>query len=67
VTEAVTYGGNRRPAKAVASNMRAKPRLNFFSCFIEALKESRSHEARRVIAKYTDLQVSIGPEIRRAE
>ena len=63
MTETVTYGSNRRPAKAIAGRMRAVPRRSFFGCFIDALRESRSREARRVIAKYAHLQASNGPEI----
>lgn len=65
MTEAVIYEGNRRPAKAIAGRMRAEPRLSIFSCFIDALRESRSYEARRVIAKYAHLQASNEPKIDR--
>ncbi|HET7192616.1 MAG TPA: hypothetical protein VFI98_11985 [Pseudolabrys sp.] len=54
--EAVTYGGNRPPAKAIAGRMCAEPQRGFFRRFIEALRESRSQEARRVIAEFADLR-----------
>jgi hypothetical protein len=49
--EAVTYGGNRAPAKTIA-----EPQRSFFSRFIDALRESRSQEARRIIARYAYLR-----------
>lgn len=56
--EAVTYGGNRTPAKTIAARRCAEPPRSFFSRFIDALRESRSQEARRVIARYAYLRRS---------
>ena len=53
--DAVTFGGARTPATAVAESARAKPRRSFLARFLDALKETRRREARHVIERYTHL------------
>lgn len=56
MTEAVTWRGDRPPAKTIAGRMCAQPQRSFFRCFIDALRKSRSQEAKRVIAKFAHLR-----------
>jgi hypothetical protein len=52
---AVTFGGARSPATAVAESVRVRPRRSFIARFIDGLKETRRMEARRVIERYAHL------------
>jgi hypothetical protein len=46
---AVTYGGARAPATAVTKRAQTEPHKSFFTRFMEALRESRAQQARRVL------------------
>jgi hypothetical protein len=50
--DAVTFGGVRVPTSAAVE---IKPRKSFFARFMDALKESRRLEARRLIERHMDL------------
>ena len=52
---AVTYGGTRTPATAVAKSVQSELRKGFFARFTAALRETRRQQARRVIERYADL------------
>jgi hypothetical protein len=53
--DAVIFGSAHTPAAAVAEGVRVTPRRSFFAPFMDALKETRRREARRVIERYTHL------------
>jgi hypothetical protein len=53
--DTVIYGGARAPRTAVAKRKKANSQGSFFAQFMGALRESRSEEARRVIAKHAHL------------
>ncbi len=55
---AVTYGGARTPATAVAESVQSGPRKGFFERFVAALRETRREQARRVIETYVVLSSS---------
>ena len=48
-------GGVRTPVTAAGKNTQAEPRESFFARFMDALRETRLREARRVIEKHTHL------------
>ena len=50
--DAMTFGGVRAPTSAAVE---IKPRKSFFARFMDALKESRRLEARRLIERHMDL------------
>jgi hypothetical protein len=52
---AVTFGGARTPATALAKSARVSTRWSFFARFVDALKETRRQEARRVVERYAHL------------
>lgn len=52
---AVTFGGAGTPAAAATEGVRFGARRSFLSRFLEALKETRRREARRVMERYTYL------------
>jgi hypothetical protein len=60
----VTYGGARVPATADAERVHAGPRKRFFVQFMDALRETRLREARRVIEKHPDLLQPTNPDAR---
>ena len=47
--DAMTFGGGRAPATTVPKYRRGNSRERFFTRFLNALRESRLNEARRVI------------------
>ena len=53
--DAVTYGGARAPGTPVAESVKAEPRKRFFARFMDALRETRRQQARRVIATHAHL------------
>jgi hypothetical protein len=53
--DAVTFGGARTAATAVAESVWVGPRRSFFARFFAALKEARRMEARRVVERYAHL------------
>ena len=52
---AVTYGGTRAPATAVTKRAQTEPHKSFFTRFMEALRESRAQQARRVLERHAHL------------
>jgi hypothetical protein len=52
---AVTYGGTRTPATAVAKGVQNELRKGFFARFMAALQETRCQQARLVIERCADL------------
>jgi hypothetical protein len=64
--DAVNTAGSRNPAGTLAGTSQVKSRKSIYAHFMNALKESRSHEARRVIANYAHLlaqdDTSDGPQ-----
>lgn len=55
---AVTYGGMRTPAAAVAKSVQNELRKGFFARFMAALQETRRQQAHRVIEKHAALMSS---------
>jgi len=53
--DAVIFGSGHASDAAVAEGVRVTPRRSFFARFMDALKETRRREARRVIKRYTHL------------
>jgi hypothetical protein len=51
----VTYGGARASAARVARNIQDGARRRFFARFMDALRETRLREARRIIERYAHL------------
>ena len=52
---AVTYGGVRTPAAAVAKSVQNELRKGFFARFMAALQETWRQQAHRVIERYAAL------------
>jgi hypothetical protein len=52
---AVTYGGARTPASTAGESVPIKRKKSLFVRFLQALKESRQKEARRVIERHGHL------------
>ena len=55
--DAVTYG-NSRDHRIVSEPMKGKTRKPLFARFVEALRESRRQQARRVIENHAQLPSS---------
>lgn len=53
--DAITFGGARATAINVNKNGRVNSRRRFVTCFLNALRESRLNEARRIIEMHADL------------
>jgi hypothetical protein len=53
--DAITFGGARAPATNVTKNGRVNSRRRFFTRFLNALRESRLNEARRIIERHASL------------
>jgi hypothetical protein len=52
---AVTYGGARAPRSAVLERIKVGKRRRFLTRFLDALRESRRQQARRVIENHAYL------------
>jgi hypothetical protein len=64
--DAVEHAGPRNSATALGAARTVEPRKGFFARFMQALKESRRHEARRVMATYAHLLADRAPPDERA-
>ncbi len=51
----MTFGGARAPATTISKYGRVNPRSGFFTRFLNALRETRLNEARRIIEMHADL------------
>lgn len=60
---AVTYGGIRAPATAVTKRAQTEPHKSFFTRFMEALRESRAQQARRVLDDHAYLSPPHDPDV----
>ncbi len=53
--DTMTFGGVRAPATTVSKYGRVNSRRRFFTRFLNALRETRLNEARRIIEMHADL------------
>lgn len=53
--DTVICGGARVPRTAVVEGIKDKPHRGLFACFVDALRESRIEQARRVIERHAHL------------